>query len=172
MHVCVSKLPAGDTITFDNFTFDASDIGKKLLPPPAEVRRHATLQGTKYPTRRVPPVIFPSQGLIVKSGSDITVEEGKCLWALKRKLHGRVPVPTIYGWCRDNEEVFIYMEFVKGETLEEIWERLRKEERVGICEELREMLIALRALEPDPDDISVGKSNLPSLPYERRTYKG
>ena len=68
--------------------------------------------------------------LIVKFGFEVSIAEGQCLWALRRLLRDHVPVPEVYGWRQDGEQVFIYMELVAGVTLEERWESLSSEERV------------------------------------------
>lgn len=93
---------------------------------------------------------------IVKFGLEITIAEGQCLWAMKHLLEEKVPVPEVYGWCKDGKDVFIYMELVDGVTLEDRWDSLSTEERIEICKQLDGMMKSLRLLEQDPDDKFIG----------------
>lgn len=73
----------------------------------------------------------------------------QCLWAVGKHLRGRVPVPEVYGWRRDGNDVFIYMELVQGQTLAQRWESLTDTERVYVCNQLRSMVQSLRTLNQD-----------------------
>ncbi|PGH15523.1 hypothetical protein AJ80_05540 [Polytolypa hystricis UAMH7299] len=52
-------------------------------------------------------------------------------------MGGDVPVPEVYGWRVDGDEVFIYMEHIQGQTLEQLWGTLEPDDCVSICNELR-----------------------------------
>ena len=69
-----------------------------------------------------------------------------------------MPVPEIYGWCRDGEETFKYMELVRRSTLEQRWDELSTPERSSICDQLHPMIAALRTLTQSPR-ACVGKFN-------------
>ncbi|OBT60385.1 hypothetical protein VE03_10145 [Pseudogymnoascus sp. 23342-1-I1] len=153
-----SMLPLGNSVSFEDSAFFTK--GNAQLPTPAEVRRVA---GAEYGRGRPPPVLFPSLGLIVKYGTEISIAEGQCLWEIRHTL-SYVPVPEVYGWCQDNAEVFIYMELVDGVTLEEAWPDLDVEEKLDICNQLRPMLQDLRGLQQDPSDKFIGMSFQTSLP--------
>ncbi|KFZ25047.1 hypothetical protein V502_00471 [Pseudogymnoascus sp. VKM F-4520 (FW-2644)] len=148
-----SILPLGDSVSFEDSTFFMK--GNAQLPTPAEIRSAA---GANYRRGRPPPVLIPSLNLIVKYGSEITVEEGQCLWAIRHTLSS-IPVPEVYGWRRDNDEMFIYMELVDGITLEQAWPDLDLEEKLDICNQLRPMLEDLRGLQQDPSDTFIGSIN-------------
>jgi hypothetical protein len=53
------------------------------------------------------------------------------------------------------------MELVQGVALEDRWELLSKQERISICEQLRAMLLELRALRQDPKDHFLGEYLFP-----------
>ena len=135
---------------FKESTYFLRNGPESSLPLPAEVRAN---QGQG----QYGPVQFESLNLLVKYGKDITVAEGQCLWALRRFLPSQVPVPEVYGWCEDNGEIFVYMELVKGVTLEKKWESLSEQEREIICDQLRVMSLSLRNLQQDPKDQFVGE---------------
>lgn len=103
------------------------------------------------------PVRFEALNLIVKYGKEITISEGQCMWAIHRLLPDRLPAPEVYGWVQDQDEVFIYMELVRGETLEDRWESLPNDERLGVCQQLQSMLLDLRNLQQDPEDQFLGE---------------
>lgn len=84
--------------------------------------------------------------------------EGQCLYAVRHFLKGGVPVPEIYGWRTDGGEVFLYLQLLRGQTLEQAWEAMGMEDRVRVCQELRTCLSSLRRLEQDPVDPFVGKA--------------
>ena len=149
--ISVGMLPSGSSVVFNESTFFLRNGQETSLPSPAEVRAH------QRPGQHGP-VQFESLNLLVKYGKEITVSEGQCLWALRRVLSSQVPVPEIYGWDDDGGEVFIYMEFVKGVTLEEKWASISKEDRESVCDQLRAMLLSLRNLKQDPKDQFLGKS--------------
>lgn len=144
-------LPSGDTVWFRDSTFFT--MGNARLPSPADVRLAA---GSEKNPNRPTPVVFPSLKLIVKYGQAIEVAEGQCLWAIRRLLPA-VPVPEVYGWCREDEQTFIYMELIDGITLEQAWPDLDVEEKYEICIQLHQILGNLRQLRQDPATPFVGK---------------
>jgi len=124
------------------------------LPTPAELRAinqdSGDFRGKSF--NRPTPVKFPSIGLIVKYGADVTVTEAETQHMVYKQLKGKVPVPEVFGWTEDGGQVFIYMSLIEGETLEQRWVALNEGERVAVCKELKSMAKAWRSLEhPDHD---------------------
>ncbi|OAL72012.1 hypothetical protein A7D00_4044 [Trichophyton violaceum] len=110
-------LPSAESATFLESSFFSRNGAQAALPSPAN------------------PVRYEHLGLIVKYGRapEVTVAEGQLLWAVRRTLP-MVPVPEVYGWAHDKGQVFIYMELIKGVTLEQRWGSLGPAERVAICD--------------------------------------
>ncbi len=147
------------------------------LPSPDEVRSRAHAQylsGTflGWKTRRVNPggynfhpvpavFDFKDISVFVKWGSDVQLTEGQCLYAIRRTFGDSVPVPEVYGWCKDGNEMFLYMEVKHGKTLEAMWPELQEDDKMRICGELRTILQNLRQLKQDPSNTFIGK--LPTL---------
>lgn len=156
IQVSVSDLPKHEIITFEDSSFFVRHGKDSPSPSPAEVRDRARADGFKYPHWRLPPVRFKDLGLLVKAGSYITIAEGQCLWAIRRFLGDQLPVPEVYGWCRDGNEVFIYMELIEGATLNERWGELTSTERTSVCGQLRSMLSSSSRLRQDPEDVFIG----------------
>ncbi|KAK2800951.1 hypothetical protein FQN50_007926 [Emmonsiellopsis sp. PD_5] len=153
--------------TSPNFDVEDSQFFKKWtqLPSPEEVRAQAKVQhaaGVTLDNRknfsltgphvRPPPVLFEHLGLFVKWGTATKISEAQSLYAVGKYLQGNVPVPQIYGWRVDGAEKFIYMEYIQGQTLEQVWDTLSADECVSICNELRTICGNLRQLEQDPSD--------------------
>ncbi|KAK2049291.1 kinase-like protein [Colletotrichum somersetense] len=128
------------------------------LPTPAEVRARNEEVGRFRAARfnRPPAVKFPSLGLVVKYGSGVTIVEAQSQLMVHERLRGTVPVPEIFALAEDDGQLFMYMSLIEGVTLQERWCDLNEDERRMICEELKEMLRALRALEQVSHDRFVG----------------
>lgn len=129
------------------------------LPTPAEVRsinaKSGDSRGTMF--NRPTPVKFPSLGLIVKYGGDPTVAEEETQHMVYKQLKGKVPVPEVFGWTEDGNQVFIYMALIAGETVEQRWGSLNDEERLSVCQELNGMVKAWRSFEQPNQGLYVGK---------------
>ena len=144
--VSLKDLPNAENIVLEDSTFFKRMNAQ--LPTPAEVRLDAARRkdGSRRSLSRPPPVYYQALNLLVKYGSEITLAEGQCLWFIRRYLSRDVPVPEIYGWCRDGDETFLFMELIQGDTLEQRWDSLPEEEKTGICAQLRHMTAAWRGL--------------------------
>jgi hypothetical protein len=150
--VSVSSLPSGDIVELHDSTY-FSNGKKQKLPSPTEIRLLAEYQYRSSP----PPIRYPQFNLLVKYGLEITPAEGQCLWAVRHFLPNTVPVPEIYGWHKDGDECFIYMELKHGQTLEQRWPVLNERERIGICKQLHDMVASLHMLQQNPADRFIGK---------------
>jgi hypothetical protein len=94
----------------------------KSLPTPAQVR---ALSKDILNNPQPQPVIFEEFKVFVKFGPYVTIAEAQCLWMIKRTFGDKVPVPEIYGWRVDEENyVFLYMELIQGQTLQDGWDEL------------------------------------------------
>ncbi|KAK1691088.1 phosphotransferase enzyme family protein [Colletotrichum godetiae] len=128
------------------------------LPTPAEVRARNEESDDIYATSfdRPPPVKLSSLGLFVKCGDDVTIIEAQTQKVAYERLQGKLPVPEIFDWAEDDGQRFIYMSLIEGVTLQDRWHDLIEDERRVVCEELKEMVRALRAFKQDSHDRFVG----------------
>jgi hypothetical protein len=124
-----------------------------LFPSPAEVRANPLLRDTlgSCTTR------FDSLNIVVKYRSRVTGSEAYCLHALRQLLPDEVPVRDVYAWCEDGGEVFIYMELIRGVTLESQWGLLSDHAKKEVCKQLRNAVDGLRKLQQDPSEQFLGK---------------
>lgn len=104
--------------------------------------------------------IFPSLSLAVKrvratSRHRASAAGGQTLWALRQFLP-EVLVPEVYGWRRDGDELFLFMELIMGECLHDRWKDLTEQEKTQICAELGTMVRALRRLKRPPEEEFIG----------------
>ncbi|KAJ8111283.1 hypothetical protein OPT61_g6090 [Boeremia exigua] len=164
-----------------NFDVQSSTFFRSYdqLPSPDEVRLQARTQylaGTNWGNKRrgvstgynarPSPAVFESMNLFVKWGSEMRIEEGQCLWAIRQHLGNTVPVPEIYGWRTDGDQVFLYMEAIRGRDLEQSWQEMEENDRLRICHDLRAILDTVRRLQQDPIDRFIGSIARGPL-YER-----
>jgi aminoglycoside phosphotransferase (APT) family kinase protein len=104
--------------------------------------------------------------LIVKWGGLVRREEGVNMYAIKQFLP-RIPMPEIYGWRTDGEEVFLYMEYIRGRKLDTALEEMIHAEHALAVRDLQNMLSDLRLLRQVERDAFVGKFSLSS----KRTHQ-
>ncbi|KAI0165249.1 hypothetical protein GGR52DRAFT_101769 [Hypoxylon sp. FL1284] len=153
--VRVAELPSAETIVFrDSSFFKRTGSG---LPSPNEVReKDIEVNGFRARSYRPPPILFKELGLVVKYGSFLTIAEAQCLWYFNRYMKDVVPTPELFGWCRDEGETFIYMDFVEGDTLEEAWPSLTPGDQDIICGELRRCVDAWSSLRQETEPYYMG----------------
>jgi aminoglycoside phosphotransferase len=165
------RLPQSRIPNTPNFIVEESSFFQRWarLPSPNEVQARATTQhlagggpdrrkthSIAAPYVRPPPAIFEELGLFVKWGSSVQVSEAQCLYAIRQTLKGDVPVPEVYGWRAEGDEKYIYMEYVKGESLERLWPIMGHEDKAGISRELGTIFQRLRQVEQDPENPFIG----------------
>jgi aminoglycoside phosphotransferase (APT) family kinase protein len=92
--------------------------------------------------------MFPKLNVFVKFGRKVSTAEAVCLWVVKWHLQGQVPVPDVYGWRVDGQDVFLFMELVPGVILRERWDQLSYQDRLLVCDELRFMISQLTEIAP------------------------
>lgn len=138
------------------------------LPEPEEVRALNLLSGNDGSTSsdRPPPVFIPSLGLVVKYGRNVTIAEAQTQVMVYERLSGQVPVPEVFGWTEDGEQRFIYMSLIEGDQLNRRWPNLSESDRQAVCQELRQMVEAWKAVEQDGDCRYLGESNLQGDSHE------
>lgn len=151
------KLPSTKNTIFTDSAFFRDNGKNAKLPSPQAVRERAVQLDTGE-SRRIKPhcVPFASQRLIVKYGQHVKIAQGLVLWAIRHQLRGRVPVPEVYGWCQDKGEVFIYVEYIEGPTLEDVMDNLHRRDLLHITGQLREIVLALRSLRQAPGEHCLG----------------
>jgi hypothetical protein len=154
-----SMLPSGDNVVFSDSSFFKHNA---RLPAPSLVREEAA-KPKDLPGRwahKPWAVPFFSMHLIVKYGTTLSIAEGQCMWAIRSTLGQQVPVPEVYGWCKDGKEVFIYMQLIEGQTLEDAWDTLAQTERASIHYELRRIVKSLRSLRQPLGDSFIGELDI------------
>lgn len=92
------------------------------------------------------PAVFADMGLLVNWGRTERISEAQTIFALRRVWYDLVPVPELYGWRTDGDLKYIYMEYIRGQTLEQAWDDLEPDDKVSISRELRTIWANLRRL--------------------------
>jgi hypothetical protein len=161
----LEPFPFDKNVEFRESSFFKKPNAPLSLPTPTEVREvasHSENPRAKLVTRP-PPVTFPNLGLLVKYGTEVTLAEGQCLLFIRNTLSEVVPVPEVYGWCKDDDQVFIYMELVDGMTLEKSWDTMTEGEKTSVGQQLHDMVDALRGLKQYSWPPFIGKFNFVRL---------
>lgn len=157
--VSVASLPSEPAVTFQESSFFSRNPTHTSFPTLSDVLARSAEQNPPEAHQRPQPspVFFESLGLAVKFGRDNTVNiaEGQCLWALRRLLP-EVPVPEIYGWSTEGGYVLLYMDIVRGVTVEKRWPSMTEDEKTGFWSALQSVVLHLRTLSQEPGDHFLG----------------
>jgi len=87
-------------------------------------------------------IVKVRQNLVVKYGKWIRIEEAEAINFVSENTS--VPVPKIFNSYKIGDIAYIIMEYIKGKTLEELWEDLSNEERLTILSELKGYINQIR----------------------------
>ena len=166
IRVKLSDVPRVSNIDFKNSTYFTSC---EELPTPGEVRARALVQhsagiGTdsrkhfypEGPNWDPPPVLFQKKNLWVKWGPRTRLSEGQSIYVVRKFLPDQFPLPEIYGWRTDGNDIFIYCEWLHGQTLEQVWDTMEVDNRLALSHELGVAFSNLRRLHQDPNEQFIG----------------
>jgi aminoglycoside phosphotransferase len=131
-------------------------VTNSRLPTTQEVRAATTLRSDNPHIATT--VAFPEQGHFVKYGPEVKPSEGQCMRLVKYYLASEVPVPEVYGWDKDGDDVFLYMQFISGVRLQELWLRIGPDEKASLVEEIRQIVQRLGQLRQPPSKEIIGMS--------------
>lgn len=129
-----STIPSASNMVFPSWSRTCR------LPTPEAVRSHHVYLKEGW---RANVVHFEELELVVKFGKEIYMGEAYAMWFVAQYAPS-VSLPTLYGWAQQDGEVFIYYEYIKGETMETRWPSLKPEQKIGLSNQLRGMVGNLR----------------------------
>jgi aminoglycoside phosphotransferase (APT) family kinase protein len=108
---------------------------------------------------------------VVKYGAGVEQIEGETLLFIEQNL--RIPAPRLYAMYQDAKGwLYIVMDLIQGETLENLWPNLSEDDKTLITYKLKTMMAQIRSL-PSPGFYgSVSKGPVPYFllwtnPYDR-----
>ncbi|VUC29143.1 unnamed protein product [Clonostachys rosea] len=70
-----------------------------------------------------------------------------------------IPIPKLYGTHIHDGKLYIEMEYIPGETLENAWKSLSSGQHIAIAADIRHYISVLRALQPPTDLVSSAFQN-------------
>lgn len=154
--VLFKDLPDGSQLqmAFHDSTWFKTHGLTRLFPTPDQVRAQCP---APEPFRPRPVARFEELDLVVKFGDRVTTSEAVCLRAVKQQFANQVPVPEVYGWIVDGQEVFLYMQLIRGPTLLERWGTMSYQDKQLVCSHLRLILQFLRSTKQDPSTRFIGE---------------
>lgn len=110
---------------------------------PAEYRRNVLVRGQ----------------FVVKYGSGVKENEGQALLALERV--SSIPSPRLYAMYREDDVLYLVMEFKRGKQLDDVWSTLSEAAKLGIATQLRGIMDDLRGISSPGTLGSVSKGPVP-----------
>lgn len=128
------------------------------LPTPQEVRAATPDFLLSRNPNVATGIAFPNIQLYVKYGPCVRESEGQAPRIVSHYLSETVPTPEIFGWDKDGNDVFLYMQLVPGVTLGHRWATLSMEEKDSVCDEIKRMIGKLKMLKQPPSHSLIGKS--------------
>ncbi|KAL2869534.1 uncharacterized protein BJX67DRAFT_370752 [Aspergillus lucknowensis] len=133
-------------IDFVDTSFFTGDADQQL-PTPAQVRALSKDSATRpQPT----PVKYDELSLLVKFGPHVKTVEALNLWTIKKRVD-------------EDGYTFIYMELIRGPTLEECWDSLNITEKEAVSDQLSQIMGKLHNLAQDPSERFIGSINHENL---------
>ncbi|KFY46198.1 hypothetical protein V495_02610 [Pseudogymnoascus sp. VKM F-4514 (FW-929)] len=104
-----------------------------------------TIQRVSGTERWVSSVMVYPDDTVVKSGRKIHLDEKDAL-DLAAELN--IPAPRAYGACTASDGVVsIRMDFIEGESLEDLWPNMSEIDRQDICRQLQKILTTMQSVE-------------------------
>ncbi|EPE09014.1 serine threonine protein kinase [Ophiostoma piceae UAMH 11346] len=67
--------------------------------------------------------------------------------------HTDIPIPKVYAIHTDKNDIYIEMEYIRGQTLEDAWRHLSRDQKDTAMADLKQAMATLHALEPPAQDL-------------------
>lgn len=137
----LKSMPQGYRMTDDwGWTFSNPRFSKTTnLTGACQHRRRFEHCHTNQARPQPLPTRFEHLNVTVKSAPHVAVAEAQYLLVIKRVLRDEVPVPEVYGRRFDRRDVFIYKQYVRGETLRNRWSSLSIAGKISVCDHIRQI---------------------------------
>jgi serine/threonine protein kinase len=101
---------------------------------------------------------------VIKYGIYVSENEGHALLFVEEQL--RIPAPRLYAMYRDGRTLYIVMEYIPWDNLQQLWPELEEDDKVAIALQLRSMYDQMRAL-PSPGYFG----SISNGPYLQRWFR-
>jgi hypothetical protein len=83
----------------------------------------------------------------VRDSLYLRLEEAQTIQAIRYIFpNNDVPIPEVFGWRKYEDQTFIYISLVRGQTLQEAWPCLTGADKKSICGELNHVVTTLRQI--------------------------
>ncbi|KAF2276158.1 alpha/beta-hydrolase [Westerdykella ornata] len=92
------------------------------------------------------PVYKVDERTVVKTGDCVRLAEAEALKLVREKT--TIPVPEVYNAYTDSDtgHVRIVMEFIEGDRLDDVWDKLDNDQKKEVIEQLRDFISQLREI--------------------------
>ncbi|KAH0537164.1 hypothetical protein FGG08_006034 [Glutinoglossum americanum] len=92
-------------------------------------------------------VVVVSDTFLVKYGNSVKEIEGWNLLFVEQYL--KIPAPRLYAMFQESGEIFLVMEYIRGNLLRDVWPTLEERDKMTIVGKLKGILYSMRSL-PSP----------------------
>jgi hypothetical protein len=157
-HIHISALPdisKANVDFLDSSFFQSAKSPRPELPTPASIIQ-------QYGDNGACVVKIESLNLVVKinQASYLRLEEVQTMLAIRQVFpNGEVPVPEVFGWRKYEDQVFIYMSLVHGQTLREAWSSLTVDDKRSLQSDLSQIVASIRRITQDSPHVIGTKPN-------------
>ncbi|KAM0666490.1 hypothetical protein MY8738_005680 [Beauveria namnaoensis] len=114
-------------------------------------------------------VLLEPSNTVVKSGRYLDPAEAE---GLKVANEANIPSPRLHNVIRQPRQLEISMDYVPGQTLEELWPNMSADEKKSAATQLREIIEQMQAIEPPPNYIGRCSGTGVRDTRARMTYDG
>lgn len=155
--VATDGIPIDENFLLEDSTFFQRNPGVEL-PHPQDVRMaHSLLTKQQDLHPEAPHIVrYPEYSLCVKYSRRVKLLEAQAFYLVNRYLKD-FPAPEIYGWRKDGDDVFLFMELIDGQNLSDVWDSLSECEKTDVCVAVKNRVLSpLATLRQIPNQKCVG----------------
>lgn len=166
VYVNLNTIPQEDNIILRTSSFFRNNPKGTELPSPQEVRaaHQESLPGPLTLDPRAPHIVrYHALGLCVKYSQRASINEARAMYLVNHYLGLEFPAPEIYGWLKDGADIFLYMQLIDGEPLDDIWGSLPEVDKQDICKEIYAFTSELATTRQIKGHEYIGKYNVLSM---------
>ncbi|KUI72311.1 hypothetical protein VM1G_07946 [Cytospora mali] len=167
IEVSMDAIPREESVVLQSSSFFQNKPKGTSLPSPKEVRsaHQDFMHGHEELHPQAPHIVrYPSLGLCVKYSQRVRLNEAQAMYLVNHHLGKSFVAPEIYGWHKDGADIFLYMELIEGEPLDEVWHSLPAADRQEVCKELCAAMSKLGTLRQAKGHTFLGNLTRGSIP--------
>lgn len=142
VYVRTDSIPIDEVLILESSTFFQRNPGVEL-PRPQDIRiAHQLQTGQQDLHPEAPHIVrYPEYSLCVKYSRRVKQLEAQALYIVTRYLTD-FPAPEIYGWRKDGDDVFLFIELIDGQNLSDAWDSLSECEKTDVWIAIKDRVLS------------------------------